>query len=101
MPETTKKSEPLDPNEIVRLGKGPKYFGLRLTQQAERIKNDPEFPKPFALGGAGSRARGWFGYQINAWHELVRERAAEWEAARKIAQEPKAAQPATRPVKRR
>jgi predicted DNA-binding transcriptional regulator AlpA len=56
----------LDPNQIVRLSQGPKYFGYKHTQQDEKIK-DGTLPPPFPLSENG-RARGWLGRQIIEHH---------------------------------
>jgi predicted DNA-binding transcriptional regulator AlpA len=61
----------LHPNEIVRWHDGPKYFGYKLTQQAERIKSG-DIPKPFALSEAG-RAKAWTGAMIIEHQQRQRE----------------------------
>ena len=57
----------LQPNEIVRLRDGKRYFGFGPTALAEKIKNG-EIPKPIKLG---LRARGWTGAQIIEWQKKL------------------------------
>lgn len=58
--------EELDPNQIVRKGEGPKYFGLKSTALDDAIKAEL-IPAPFALT-EGGRAKGWTGRQIIDHH---------------------------------
>jgi predicted DNA-binding transcriptional regulator AlpA len=58
----SEKIEELDPNQIVRMSEGPKYFGYKHTQLPEKIKSG-EIPAPFLLSDTG-RAKGWTGRQI-------------------------------------
>ena len=57
--------EELDPNQIVRKGQGPKYFGLRPTALDDAIKAKL-IPAPFVLI-EGGHAKGWLGSQIIEW----------------------------------
>lgn len=59
------KIEELGPNEIVRKGDGPKYFGLKPTALDKAIK-EKRVPAPFVLTDGGY-ARGWLGRQIIEW----------------------------------
>ena len=56
------KFEELDPNQIIRLVEGKKYFGYGHTQLDVKIKAG-EIPAPVSLSPSG-RARGWLGRQI-------------------------------------
>jgi hypothetical protein len=73
---------PLHPLEIVRERDGPKYFGYRLTQLKELV-NAGEIPAPMLLGPPPSRARGWTGEQIIAYHRDLAAAQPEREAAAK------------------
>ncbi len=55
-------SEPLHPNEIIRLNEGPTFFGYKHSELDQKIKSG-EIPTPFALSDGG-RAKGWTGQQI-------------------------------------
>jgi predicted DNA-binding transcriptional regulator AlpA len=57
-----KQKGDLDPNQIVRMHEGRKYFGYGPTQIEEKI-NRGEIPAPMALSATG-RAKGWTGQQI-------------------------------------
>jgi predicted DNA-binding transcriptional regulator AlpA len=59
----------LDPHEIVRWHRGPKYFGYKFTQLAEKIKSG-EIPMPIPLSETG-RACGWTGAQIIEHHRRL------------------------------
>ena len=67
----SQKLEQLDPNQIVRVREGRKYFGYGHSQIDEKIKSG-EVPAPFPLSDSG-RAMGWTGRQIIQWQA---ERAA-------------------------
>lgn len=67
------KSEELDPNQIVRMSEGRKYFGYKHTQLDEKIKTG-EIPAPIPLSDSG-RAKGWLGHQIIE-HQRARMAAA-------------------------
>jgi predicted DNA-binding transcriptional regulator AlpA len=69
MPKTTAASDDLtlDPNEIFRPKRAEKYFGLRHSQIALKIKSG-EIPAPIRLSASGS-AVGWLGSTLNAWHQ--------------------------------
>jgi predicted DNA-binding transcriptional regulator AlpA len=67
----------LEPNHIVRLKDGHRYFGLKQTQLEEKIIAG-ELPEPIKLSDSG-RARGWLGSQILDWQQ---RRLAESEAHR-------------------
>jgi predicted DNA-binding transcriptional regulator AlpA len=57
----------LDPNEIFRPKQAEKYFGLRHSQIALKVKAG-EIPAPIKLSASGS-AVGWLGSQINEYHK--------------------------------
>jgi predicted DNA-binding transcriptional regulator AlpA len=57
----------LDPNEIFRPARAMKYFGLRHSQIALKVKSG-EIPAPIRLSSSGS-AVGWLGSQIIAYHQ--------------------------------
>jgi predicted DNA-binding transcriptional regulator AlpA len=57
----------LDPNEIFRPARAMKYFGLRHSQLALKVKSG-ELPAPIKLSASGS-AVGWLGSQIIEYHK--------------------------------
>ena len=63
--KSEKKLEELNPNQIVRVSDGTKYFGYKHTHLAEKIKSG-EIPAPIKLS-EGGRAVGWLGEQILQW----------------------------------
>lgn len=65
----------LDPNQIIRLRQGRKYFGFGPTQLDLKIKSG-EVPKPLALSDTG-HAKGWLGSQIIAHQRKLLEAAAK------------------------
>jgi hypothetical protein len=79
--------EPLDPNRIFRECDARDLFGFGNTQLKEKIKNG-DIPAPHLLSSPPSRARGWWGWQINEWAAHVEKQQAEWAAA--VTNEPKA-----------
>jgi hypothetical protein len=70
----------LDPNQIIRLRHGRKYFGFGPTQLDLKIKSG-EVPKPLALSDTG-HAKGWLGSQIIAHQRRLLEAAAKAETSR-------------------
>jgi predicted DNA-binding transcriptional regulator AlpA len=69
------KTRELEPNQIIRMGDGPRYFGYKSSQLDLKIKSG-EVPAPIFLGDTG-RARGWTGQQILDHQQrlLARKRA--------------------------
>lgn len=59
--------------EILRMPAVVQMTGLCRTTIWRRVKKG-QFPKPFLLGGEGSRCIGWLRYDIEAW--LIRRRLA-------------------------
>jgi predicted DNA-binding transcriptional regulator AlpA len=57
----------LDPNEIFRPKRAEKYFGLRHSQIALKVKAG-EIPAPIRLSASGS-AVGWLGSQLIEYHQ--------------------------------
>jgi predicted DNA-binding transcriptional regulator AlpA len=57
----------LDPNEIFRPKRAEKYFGLRHSQIALKVKSG-EIPTPIRLSPSGS-AVGWLGSQLIEYHK--------------------------------
>jgi hypothetical protein len=72
--------EPLNPNHIFRECDAREIFGFATTVLKEKIKAG-EIPEPRLLAAPPSRARGWWGWQVNEWAERVEKQQAEWEAA--------------------
>jgi predicted DNA-binding transcriptional regulator AlpA len=69
MPRNVYESElTLDPNEIFRPKQAEKYFGLRHSQIALKVKAG-ELPAPIRLSASGS-AVGWTGRQIIEFHKV-------------------------------
>jgi predicted DNA-binding transcriptional regulator AlpA len=64
--DTNETIKRLEPDEVVRWTNGPKYFGLKKSQQDEAVKRG-EIPQPFKLTASG-RATGWTGQQIIEHH---------------------------------
>ncbi len=72
--------EPLDPNKIFRECDARDLFGFGITQLKEKIKSG-DIPAPKLLSAPPSRARGWWGWQVNEWYENVEKQQAAWAAA--------------------
>jgi len=74
---------PLDPNVLVRRGSDDewRYLGLKRTAVQEAI-DDGLLEPPHPLNEDG-RAQAWFGFQVNRYHEKIRELRPQWEARRK------------------
>lgn len=72
---------PLDPDKIYREVDAKDLFGFTLKHLKQKIKSgDPDIPKPILLSAPPSRARGWYGRDINSYREKVAERQATWDA---------------------
>jgi predicted DNA-binding transcriptional regulator AlpA len=71
--------EPLDPNQIFRECDAKAIFGFSHSQLYAKIKSG-DIPKPHLLSSPPSRARGWWGWQINAWAENVEQQQEAWAA---------------------
>ena len=56
----------LDPNQVFRPRDAQRYFGLKHTQIAEKVKRG-EIPAPIRLSASGS-AVGWLGSQLIEYH---------------------------------
>jgi hypothetical protein len=71
--------EPLDPNRIFRECDARDLFGFGNTQLKEKIKNG-DVPAPHLLSSPPSRARGWWGWEINDWQKKVETQQQQWAA---------------------
>jgi predicted DNA-binding transcriptional regulator AlpA len=69
----------MDPNCTVRFEDGAAIFGLSLTTIRAKVSKG-ELPKTHLLSAPPSRARGWWGWQINEWFSLVEANQKAWEA---------------------
>jgi hypothetical protein len=72
--------ELLNPNHIFRECDGRAIFGYGPTVLKEKIRAGI-IPAPKLLAPPPSRARGWFGYQINEWQSRIDAAQEEWAAA--------------------
>jgi hypothetical protein len=70
--------EPLPANLVIRQGSEDerKYLGFGRTKRDKEIK-DGNLEKPFPLDESG-RAQIWYGYQLNRYHQKVRENRDQW-----------------------
>src|SRR6266446_3535873 len=73
---------PLDPNRIYRECDSRELFGFGPTALKEKIRSG-DIPAPKLLAAPPSRARGWWGWQINEWADRVEKAQAEWAASAK------------------
>lgn len=71
--------EPVDPNHVFRESEGRAIFGYSPTQLKEKIKSG-DVPEPKRLAPPPSKARGWFGYQVNEWAERIDRLQEQWAA---------------------
>lgn len=72
--------EPLNPNQIFRECDAREIFGFAPTQLKIKIKSGV-IPAPKLLAPPPSRARGWWGWQINEWAEGVEAQQEAWAKA--------------------
>jgi hypothetical protein len=93
--------EPVDPNHVFRECDARAIFGYKPTQLKEKIKSG-DVPKPMRLAAPPSKARGWYGWQINEWAERVETSQEKWASEARNFYVPKAPasnKPKARPKK--
>jgi|ERR1700682_4333152 len=73
--------EPVDPNRIFRESDAKSIFGFSTSSSTlrEKIKSG-DIPAPKLLSAPPSRARGWWGWQINEWADRIEKQQEEWAA---------------------
>jgi len=69
--------ELLEPNKIFRECDARDLFGFSHAQLYEKIKKG-DIPKPHLLSSPPSRARGWWGWEINDWQTKVAAQQEAW-----------------------
>ena len=72
--------ERLDPNHIFRECDAKSIFGYSPSTLREKIQSGA-IPKPVLLSPPPSRARGWWGWQINEWQDRIEQQQEAWAAA--------------------
>lgn len=70
--------QPYPPNQIFRERDAKIIFGYAPTVLKAKIEAGV-IPKPKLLSPPPSRARGWFGYQVNEYHNRIDNEQADWE----------------------
>jgi hypothetical protein len=66
-------------NKIYRECDAEDIFGFSNATRRLKIQSG-EIPEPHLLSAPPSRARGWWGWQLNAWAERVEAQQAAWKA---------------------